>query len=204
MANPFDSSDPARSVIQTALSQFFDADVLAVAPGLIGAVFTVDGVGGVIVETEAYRADDPASHSFAGPTERNRAMFGPPGTAYVYRSYGIHWCFNIVCRPGSAVLLRALSPVLQPERMALRRGRTEPKLLCSGPGRLCQALGIDLAQNGLPLDRAPFTLRLPEEAQSIEVGPRIGITKAADRPWRFGLKGSPFLSRRFAATPPQQ
>ncbi|OLP54586.1 3-methyladenine DNA glycosylase [Rhizobium rhizosphaerae] len=190
--------------MQTALSQFFDADVLAVAPGLIGAVFTVDGVGGVIVETEAYRADDPASHSFAGPTERNRAMFGPPGTAYVYRSYGIHWCFNIVCRPGSAVLLRALSPVLQPERMALRRGRTEPKLLCSGPGRLCQALGIDLAQNGLPLDRAPFTLRLPEEAQSIEVGPRIGITKAADRPWRFGLKGSPFLSRRFAATPPQQ
>ncbi|OLP58635.1 3-methyladenine DNA glycosylase [Xaviernesmea oryzae] len=176
---------------------FFDRDVLLVAPSLIGAVFSLDGTGGIIVETEAYRADDPASHSYSGPTERNRAMFGLPGTAYVYRSYGIHWCFNIVCQPGSAVLVRALSPSLGLERMAERRGRGEKKLLCAGPGRLCQALGIDISHNGLAVDQPPFMLTLPAEPQNVDVGTRIGITKAAEQPWRFGLRGSPFVSRRF-------
>ena len=202
MADPFDRAQPAPLIVtQQPGAGFFDADVLTVAPALIGALFAVDGIGGIIVETEAYRDDDPASHSFVGPTARNRAMFGQPGTAYVYRSYGIHWCFNIVCKSGSAVLLRALSPTLGLEQMAQRRGRTELKLLCSGPGRLCQALGIDLSHNGLAFDQPPFTLTLPAEAQPVESGPRIGITKAAERPWRFGLRGSPFVSRRFSGMP---
>ena len=176
---------------------FFARDSLTVAAELIGCTLNVGVTGGVIVETEAYRPDDPASHSFSGETKRNRVMFGPPGRAYVYRSYGIHWCFNTVSVAGSAVLIRAIEPISGIEEMRERRGVSETRLLCSGPGRLCQALGIDGTFDGLQLDRAPFTLRAPENAPKISVGKRIGISKAVDQPWRFGLKGSPFLSRRF-------
>ncbi|PIP00731.1 DNA-3-methyladenine glycosylase [Pleomorphomonas carboxyditropha] len=170
------------------------------APLLIGATLTVDGVGGVIVETEAYEADDPASHSFAGERPRNRAMFGPPLTAYVYRSYGVHWCFNIVTGPaghGAAVLVRAIEPTVGLTTMAERRGMAEPRLLASGPGRLTEALGITIAHDGLSLDAPPFRLIPRDGAPDIVTGPRIGITRAADRLWRFGLRGSPFLSRPF-------
>ena len=173
---------------------------IELAPLLIGARFLVDGVGGIIVETEAYEADDPASHSFTGERPRNRAMFGPPLTAYVYRSYGVHWCFNIVTGPaghGAAVLLRAIEPTVGLETMAERRRTTAPRLLCSGPGRLTEALGITLSLDGKPLAAPPFQLIDRETTPDLVVGPRIGITKAADRPWRFGLAGSPFLSRPF-------
>lgn len=168
------------------------------APRLIGATFLVDGIGGVIVETEAYEADDPASHSFAGERPRNRAMFGPPLTVYVYRSYGVHWCVNIVTGPaghGAAVLLRAIEPTVGLDVMAERRRTAAPRLLASGPGRLTEALGISIAHDGLPLDAPPFELIPREGTPDIIAGPRIGITKAADRPWRFGLRGSPYLSR---------
>ena len=160
----------------------------------------MDGVGGIIVETEAYHPEDPASHSYAGPTARNAAMFGPPGRAYVYRSYGIHWCLNVVGRRGRAVLIRALEPVAGLDRMAERRGLADPRALCSGPGKLCQALAVTREHDGLPLDRPPFELHARTAPVELLVGPRIGITKAVDQPWRFGLKGSPFLSRRFPAS----
>ncbi|MBS1182698.1 MAG: DNA-3-methyladenine glycosylase [Proteobacteria bacterium] len=173
---------------------------IELAPLLIGATLLVDGVGGVIVETEAYEADDPASHSFTGERPRNQAMFGPPLTAYVYRSYGIHWCFNIVTGPaghGAAVLVRAIEPTTGLAAMAERRRMAEPRLLAAGPGRLTEALGITVRHNGLPLDAPPFELTPRADAPDIVTGPRIGITKAVDRPWRFGLRGSPFLSRPF-------
>jgi DNA-3-methyladenine glycosylase len=173
----------------------FDGDALALAPRLIGMTLLVDGVGGLIVETEAYLRDDPASHSFPGPTPRNAAMFGPPFHAYVYRSYGLHWCFNIVAQDHGAVLVRALAPLAGLERMAARRGG--PARLRTGPGRLTQALAITGALDGAPLDRPPFDWRAREGTPDIVSGPRIGITKAMDAPWRFGLRGSPFLSRRF-------
>jgi DNA-3-methyladenine glycosylase len=168
------------------------------ARALIGTVLTVDGVGGAVVETEAYRRDDPASHSFAGPTRRNAAMFGPPGRAYVYRSYGIHWCFNVVCGPpgsGQAVLLRALEPLAGLEAMAKRRRLHDPRLLCAGPGRLAEALGITIALDGADLLAPPFVWA-PGPRHAVAAGPRIGISKAADRPWRFCAMGSRFLSRR--------
>src|SRR5215813_7820485 len=180
---------------------FFARSVHTVAPDLIGATLLFGNAGGVIVEVEAYHHTDPAAHSFRGRTERNAVMFGPPGFAYVYRSYGIHWCLNFVCEPegsASAVLIRALKPLAGLGTMRRRRRTMDERLLCSGPGRLCQALGITAAHNGLALDAPPFRLAARAEKPEIAVGVRIGITKAADTPWRYGLKGSPFLSRKFA------
>ncbi|WP_412535168.1 DNA-3-methyladenine glycosylase [Mesorhizobium sp. BAC0120] len=179
-----------------ALRDFFTRPALEVARKVIGAELLVDGIGGVIVETEAYERDDPASHSYRGETNRNLAMFGPPAIAYVYRSYGIHWCLNFVCLPGSAVLIRALEPRSGIDEMKARRGTADLRKLCSGPGRLCQALGIDGSLNGAPLDGAPFRFVPPDGELPLSSGPRIGITRAADRPWRFGLEASPFVSSR--------
>jgi DNA-3-methyladenine glycosylase len=179
---------------------FFARSVHAVAPDLIGACFLFNGVGGRIVEVEAYHHTDPAAHSFAGRTERNAVMFGPPGFAYVYRSYGIHWCVNFVCeREGSAsaVLIRAVEPLQGLAKMRRRRGLRDIRLLCAGPGRLCEALGITQAHNALALDAPPFELRRRTAEVEIAVGIRIGITKAADQPWRYGLKGSRYLSKPF-------
>lgn len=181
-------------------SAIFAMEPVALARALIGARLTVEGVGGRIVETEAYRRDDPASHSFRGETPRNRAMFGPVGRAYVYRSYGLHWCFNIVCdagEPGSAVLIRALEPLQGLDRMSERRRTTNPRLLCAGPGRLCQALGIDASHDGRPLDVEPFGFTPRTDPVPLVEGPRIGITRGVEMIWRFGAAGSPFLSRRF-------
>jgi DNA-3-methyladenine glycosylase len=180
------------------LVAFFARPALAVAPELIGATLLVNGVGGVIVETEAYQPDDAASHSFRGPTQRNRAMFGPPACAYIYRSYGIHWCLNLVCISGHAVLLRAIEPARGMALMQDRRGVQTAKLLGSGPGRLCQALGVDVSLDGLPLGKPPFVLRLAKTPAAVVSGPRIGITKAVEQPWRFGLAGSIYVSKRFA------
>lgn len=170
-----------------------------VARSLIGALLTFDGVGGVVVETEAYDIDDPASHAFSGPTPRNAPMFGPVGRAYVYRSYGLHWCLNLVCgpHPGAAVLFRALEPTDGLDRMIARRGLMDVRKLAAGPGRLCQALGIDASQNTLPMTASPFRLEPAPRTALVVEGPRIGITKAVDLPWRYGLAGSPFLSRSF-------
>jgi DNA-3-methyladenine glycosylase len=176
---------------------FFARGAVEVAADLIGAEFTVSGVGGIIVETEAYLPDDAASHSFSGTTPRNRAMFGPPAHAYVYLSYGLHWCLNFVCLPGSAVLIRALEPKRGIETMQARRGVREERLLCSGPGRVGQALAINREQDGLPLSEKPFRLSLPVKRPPISAGVRVGITKAVDHPWRFGLANSPFVSRKF-------
>jgi DNA-3-methyladenine glycosylase len=179
---------------------FFSRSVHEVAPELIGARFLFRGAGGIIVEVEAYHHTDPAAHSYGGQTERNAVMFGRPGYAYVYRSYGIHWCVNFVCEPAgsaSAVLIRALEPTVGLAAMQRRRGTKDVRLLCSGPGRLTQALGITHAQNGSALDAAPFELHARSGAVDVIAGPRIGITKAVDQPWRYGLKGSRFLSKPF-------
>ena len=178
----------------------FNRSSLEVARSLIGAVLLVDGVGGRIVETEAYDADEPASHGYGGPSARTASLFGPPGHAYVYRSYGIHWCLNFVCREaghGAGVLIRALEPTDGVDAMRERRGRLDERLLCSGPGRLAQALGIDAAFDALPLNRPPFMLLPAPVAIEVQVGVRIGITKARELPWRFGLAGSRYVSRRF-------
>ncbi|WP_375782986.1 DNA-3-methyladenine glycosylase [Bradyrhizobium sp. Pha-3] len=179
---------------------FFDRSVHEVAPDLIGATFLVGGVGGIITEVEAYHHTEPAAHSFNGPTPRNQVMFGPPGFSYVYRSYGIHWCVNFVCEaPGSAsaVLIRALEPTHGLAAMRRRRGLEDERALCSGPGKLCEALGITIAHSELPLDRPPIALHARPGTPDIVTGLRIGITKAVDLPWRYGLKGSKFLSKRF-------
>ena len=186
---------------------FFSRNVQAVARDLIGATFLFKGVGGRIVEVEAYHHTDPAAHSYNGRTPRNAVMFGPPGYAYVYRSYGIHWCVNFVCEEegsASAVLVRAIEPAEGIAAMRRRRGVKDERLLCSGPGRVCNALGITGAHSGLALDQPPFALTAGDEALIIATGPRIGITKAADLPWRYGLAGSRFLSKPFRAQPPQR
>jgi DNA-3-methyladenine glycosylase len=181
--------------------KFFGRSVHEVAPELIGAGLWVGGCGGIIVEVEAYHHTEPAAHSYIGPTSRNSVMFGPPGYAYVYRSYGIHWCLNFVCEPegsAGAVLIRAIEPVGGIATMRRRRGVAELKQLCSGPGKLGEALGISRDKhNGLALDAAPFELRARPRPLPVVTGVRIGITKAADLPWRYGLKDSPFLSKPF-------
>jgi DNA-3-methyladenine glycosylase len=180
---------------------FFDREVTLVARELLGATFLVDGVGGLIVETEAYHPADPAAHSFRGETERNRSMFKGPGRVYVYRSYGIHWCVNLVCGGAAAILIRALEPTAGIDTMIGRRGTSIPRALCSGPGKLTEALGITKSHDGLMLERSPFTFVPATSRQPIAIGPRIGISKAADLPWRFGIAGSAYLSRRFAEPP---
>jgi len=170
-----------------------------VAPALVGCTLLVDGVGGRMVEVEAYDANDPASHGYRGPNARNRAMFGPPGHAYVYRSYGIHWCLNLVCGPEGrpeAVLVRALEPLAGVDEMRRRRGLGDERLLCSGPGRLCQALGVTGEHDGLPLDGPPFLLLAAREDVEVARTARVGITRAAELPWRYALAGSRYLSRR--------
>jgi DNA-3-methyladenine glycosylase len=187
-------------VVKTLTKAFFRRSVHEVAPDLIGATLLFKGSGGRIVEVEAYHHTDPAAHSFRGPTARNAVMFGPPGYAYVYRSYGIHWCLNFVCEPkgsASAVLIRALEPTKGLPAMRRRRGLADPRLLCAGPGRVCQALGITAAHNGLALDELPFRLLARTVETAVVAGPRIGITKAAEKPWRYGLKDSAFLSKPF-------
>lgn len=180
----------------------FAIDAPLMARALIGATLLVDGVGGIIVETEAYDVDDPAAHCYGGLTARNRAMFDAPGHAYVYRSYGLHWCLNLVCREeghGAGVLIRALQPTQGLDAMRARRSVENERLLCSGPGRVGQALGITLAHYGLPLDRPPFSVWAPTDPASLNIisGTRIGISKAQETPWRFGLADSPYLSRKF-------
>jgi DNA-3-methyladenine glycosylase len=179
---------------------FFGRSVHEIAPDLIGVTLLVDGVGGVIVEVEAYHHTEPAAHSFRGPTPRNLVMFGPPGFAYVYRSYGIHWCVNFVCEKNgsaSAVLIRALQPTHGIPAMRRRRGLHDERSLCSGPGKLCEALGITDKHNGLALDAPPIALHGRANKPEIVSGMRIGITKAVELPWRYGLKGSKFLSKPF-------
>jgi DNA-3-methyladenine glycosylase len=181
-----------------ALRRLVERAAPEVAPALLGWTLLVDGVGGEIVEVEAYGPDDPASHSYRGETPRNRAMFGPPGRLYVYHSYGIHWCANVVCEPagvGAAVLLRSLEPTHGLETMCERRGVSDTRLLCSGPGRLTQALGLTGAADGARLDRAPFRLLPPSHLVEVEATPRIGITKASTVPWRFVVRGSRWASR---------
>ena len=180
---------------------FFVRPVADVARELIGTTLLLDGIGGLVVETEAYDPADPASHSFAGRTVRNAAMFGPPGHAYVYRSYGIHWCLNLVCgpEPGSAVLIRAIEPRHGVAAMQERRPGATPRDLCRGPGRLCRALGITGAFDGRPLDAPPFLLRPADAVHAVATGPRIGITRGIDTPWRFMLAGSPYVSRSVSA-----
>jgi DNA-3-methyladenine glycosylase len=180
---------------------FFARSVHDVAPELIGATLLVDGVGGEIVEVEAYHHTEPAAHSFNGQTPRNQIMFGPPGFAYVYRSYGIHWCVNFVCEAedsASAVLIRALQPTFEIGEMQLRRGLQDERMLCSGPGKVCQALGISIAHNGLALDKPPIAIHARTEVPDIVAGIRIGITKAVELPWRYGVRGSKYLSKPFA------
>jgi DNA-3-methyladenine glycosylase len=189
------SLEPMADVLST---DFFARSVHEVAPDVIGVTLLVDGVGGPIVEAEAYDPADPASHAFRGRTARNAAMFGPPGHAYVYRSYGVHWCLNLVCEEegtAAAVLIRALEPTHGIERMQERRRTGDTRLLAAGPGRLCEALGVTREHDGLPLDRPPFELRPRSGEPVVVAAPRIGITRAAEVPWRYVLAGSRFLSR---------
>jgi DNA-3-methyladenine glycosylase len=179
---------------------FFARPVAQVAPELLGCVIEVGDLAGEIVEVERYQQDDPASHSFRGPTPRAAVMFGPPGRLYVYRSYGVHWCANVVCEPeghGAAVLLRAIAPTRGLDVMRERRGTADERKLCSGPGRLCEAFGIDGSMNASVLGRGPVRVFAGMPVADVAVGPRIGISVATDQPWRFGIAGSPHLSRPF-------
>jgi len=183
-------------------TKFFARSVHKVAPDLIGATILVDGVGGIITEVEAYHHTEPAAHSFNGPTPRNMVMFGPPGFLYVYRSYGIHWCMNVVCEKegsASAVLIRAIEPTHGIPAMRRRRGQRDERMLCSGPGKLCEAMGVSDKHNALPLDAPPIAMYARTRKPEIVSGIRIGLTKAVELPWRYGLKGSKFLSKPFPA-----
>jgi DNA-3-methyladenine glycosylase len=185
---------------------FFARSVHEVAPDLIGATLLFNGVGGIIVELEAYHHTEPAAHSYRGPTPRNAVMFGPPGFTYVYRSYGIHWCVNFVCEKtgsASAVLIRALEPTHGLAAMRRRRHLQDERSLCSGPGKLTEALGITHAQNGLALDAPPFALHARSGKPEVVAGVRIGLTKAVELPWRYGLRGSKFLSKPFEEDTPR-
>src|SRR5713226_9169819 len=196
MSKTLDEQDLGRPLKRA----FFARSVHEVAPDLIGATLLVDGVGGIIVEVEAYHHTEPAAHSFRGPTPRNLVMFGPPGFAYVYRSYGIHWCVNFVCEKAgsaSAVLIRALEPTRGIPAMRRRRGLHDERSLCSGPGKLTEALAITEAHNGLALDAPPNALHARLGLVEVVSGVRIGITKAVELPWRYGLKDSKFLSKPF-------
>ncbi len=178
--------------------EFFARSVHEVAPELLGVTLLVDGVGGRIVEVEAYDRKDPASHGYRGRTKRNAVMFGPPGHAYVYRSYGIHWCLNLVCGgegEAEAALIRALEPTARLDLQRRRRGVEDPRSLCSGPGKLCQALGVTGDHDGLALDAPPFRLEQRAAQPEILSGPRIGITRAVELSWRYVEAGSPYLSR---------
>jgi DNA-3-methyladenine glycosylase len=201
MAQSRNSATPAAPDLGKPLKRaFFARSVHEVAPDLIGATLLVNGVGGTIVEVEAYHHTDPAAHSFRGPTPRNMVMFGPPGFAYVYRSYGIHWCVNFVCEKegsASAVLIRALRPTHGIPAMRRRRRLHDERSLCSGPGKLTEALGITDKHNGLALDAAPIALHARAGKVDIVAGVRIGITKAVELSWRYGLRGSKFLSKSF-------
>ena len=200
------SPRPSRPApLGTLTTEFFARSVHDVAPDLLGVTFLVGGVGGVIVEVEAYDHEDPAAHGYRGKSARNASMFGPPGHAYVYRSYGIHWCVNFVCDDegvASAVLIRALEPTRGLDTMRRRRGVDVERALCSGPGKLCQALGITREHDGLPLDRPPFRLLRRAAEPEVATGSRIGITRAADLPWRYGIVGSRYLSRPLRAPRP--
>jgi DNA-3-methyladenine glycosylase len=183
---------------------FFRRSVHEVAPELIGVTLLVNGVGGRIVELEAYDQEDPASHAHRGRTPRNASMFGPPGHAYVYRSYGIHWCLNLVCGEEGvpeAVLIRALEPTSGLDLQRSRRGVEDVRALCSGPGKLCQALGITHEHDGLALNVPPFELVAREKVPEIARGPRIGITRATELSWRYMSAGSPYLSRPLSRAP---
>jgi DNA-3-methyladenine glycosylase len=189
---------PGRVLTQ----QFFARSVQKVAPDLIGATLLVNGVGGIIVEVEAYHHTEPAAHSFNGPTPRNMVMFGPPGFLYVYRSYGIHWCMNFVCEKegsASAVLVRAVQPTRGIAAMRRRRGLHDERNLCSGPGKVCEALGVSEKLNGHALDASPIEIFTRTSKPDIVTGIRIGITKAVELPWRYGLKDSKFLSKPFSS-----
>jgi len=179
----------------------FDAGAPVVARKLIGTLLLWKGVGGIVVETEAYDESEPASHAFAGPTRRNAVLFGPSGRAYVYLSHGIHWCLNIACREaghGAGVLIRALEPTHGIPLMMKRRESADLRLLCSGPGRLGQALAVNASVNGRRIDAPPFVLAASTAAPRTVRGVRIGITKATERVWRFGLMGSAYVSRPFS------
>jgi DNA-3-methyladenine glycosylase len=194
------AAQPAPRLGKPLKRAFFARQVLEVAPDLIGVTLLVNGVGGIIVEVEAYHHTEPAAHSFNGPTPRNSVMFGPPGFVYVYRSYGIHWCVNFVCEKAgsaSAVLIRALQPTHGIPAMRRRRGLHDEKTLCSGPGKLTEALGITREHNAMALDAPPFALHARVGTPDVVAGIRIGLTKAVELPWRYGLKGSKFLSRPF-------
>jgi DNA-3-methyladenine glycosylase len=201
MAQSRSSPNPAAPALGKPLKRaFFVRSVHEVAPELIGATLLVNGVGGIIVEVEAYHHTEPAAHSYRGPTPRNLVMFGPAGFAYVYRSYGIHWCVNLVCEKegsASAVLIRALEPTHGIPAMRRRRRLQDERALCSGPGKLTEALGITAAHDGLALDTPPIALHARAKRMEIVTGVRIGITKAMELPWRYGLKGSKFLSKPF-------
>jgi len=195
-----DSLKPASRPVSQLAGIDFNAPAELVARQLIGVTVLVNGVGGRIVETEAYDREDPASHAYSGPTPRNFAMFGPPAHAYVYRSYGIHWCLNFVCMEeghGAGVLIRAIEPLAGLDVMRARRDAQDVHMLCSGPGKLCQALDVTRDFNGVSLAAPPFELQAAPPGLEVIAGPRIGISKAMDVPWRFGLAGSRFVSRPF-------